>query len=773
MKAFKDLESLEQFLKQDAKRVSLNPVRFINVDSLYMWNEVKKLLLSLADETVFLSKFCEGNDTTPNINRLNAYIKKTANSQLITPLSEYLRIVPDRAETIIQKFIKGDYQCNESGKLKIYFLMYRMKSLLRVLPSDDPRAKDSIVLLETDEESDYKLTIVQKELNVSLLGNEIDGFRNYLEYWESNPDKPLILHTENAIHFEKNHFFDDVRVIVTPYDLIKYQYGLPINISEGLGSEDNWNDLVKVIVKEGSFEDSCCSELSINKYSVSLFEKWHKLTGFQRWLLWVWTRLQTVKSYEVIVAKACNSVSDFVDEIYCRIVNYLHESIFEQYYAERKQLLALMQTVPTEKFWAKINSLDQTDALSCLTCLTDIEQKAVFRLISNIDYQNRIAVLPILKYTYPQLYYYLQNDSQVNITRLPSSYEQYFNEYKWQKATNTVSGEFVSKVKDIAKEKGSSVFKMKPRNHYVSEYYNDENTEILFVDGMGIEYVDYLAHLFADLDERQYSVTFEAGYCTLPSITELNKDFMKGRKVIDPPIRELDELKHANTSHPESLIRQLQILDALKSRALGLLVGHTRRIIIATDHGTSRLAVKVRNTEFDNVYPRPNNIEIYKYGRFCEGTQDEPNYPTAINYNDRLIFADYSRFIQNGAPIDEIHGGASLEEWIVPIIVVERLTEDKPEAAEVIPQQTKIKPELGTNKVRIAFTISGKKRNNVSARLKGVSYKCDWNDGVYNFTFEPSSDDNKLTVKVIDGGIIGEFAVEIEHGIKKNSSFDI
>ena len=276
MKAFKDLECLEQFLKQDAKRVSLNPIKFINVDSLSMWNEVKKLLLSLADETVFLSKFCEGNDTTPNINRLNAYIKKTANSQLITPLSEYLRIVPDRAETIIQKFIKGDYQCNESGKLKIYFLMYRMKSLLRVLPSDDPRAKDSIVLLETDEESDYKLTIVQKELNVSLLGNEIDGFRNYLEYWESNPDKPLILHTENAIHFEKNHFFDDVRVIVTPYDLIKYQYGLPINISEGLGSDDNWNDLVKVIVKEGSFEDSCCSELSINKYSVSLFEKWHK-----------------------------------------------------------------------------------------------------------------------------------------------------------------------------------------------------------------------------------------------------------------------------------------------------------------------------------------------------------------------------------------------------------------------------------------------------------------------------------------------------------------
>lgn len=772
MTTFKDLESLEQFLRQDAKRVSLNPVRFINVNSLPMWTETKKLLLSLSDETVPLSKFCEGNDTTPNINRLNTHIRKSANSQLITPLSEFLRIVPERAEAIIQKFIKEDYQCNENGKLRIYFLMYRMKSLLSILPSDDPRAKDSILLLETDEESDYKLTIVQKELNVNLFGNEIDGFKNYLEYWESNPDKPLILHTENAIHFEKNHFFDDVQVIVTPYDLIKYQYTLPTGISEDLGNSENWSDLVRIIAKEGSFENACCSELSINKYSVSLFEKWHKLTDFKKWLLWLWTRLQSDKSYVIIAARTCRSVSDFVDELYCCIINYLNESVFEQYYAERKLILDLMKTVPTEKFWTKLASLKRTDALSCLTCLSGIEQEKAFKLISDIDYQNRNKVLPILRQAYPQLYYYLQNDAQPNKANLSSSYVQYFSEYKWLKATNTVSGEFVDKVKAIAKEKGSSVFQMKSRNTYVSDYYSD-NTEILFIDGMGIEYVDYLAHLFSDLDEKQYSVIFEAGYCTLPSTTEINKDFMNGKNVIEPQIRELDELKHANVSHPQSLIRQLQILDSLKNRVLGLLSGHAKRIIIATDHGTSRLAVKIRNTEFDNVYPRPENIEIYKYGRFCKGTQDEPNYPTAINYNDRLIFADYSRFTQNGAPIDEIHGGASLEEWIVPIIVIEKFGDEKPEPVILTPQCTKLKPELGTNKVTVAFTISGKKRYEVTAKINGSEYKCNWNDGIYNFSFEPSNNANKLIVKVIDDRVIGEFVIEIEHGIKKNSSFNI
>ena len=165
------------------------------------------------------------------------------------PVVGYLRIIPEQAEPVIQKFIKADYQNNDNGKLRIYFLMYRMKSLLRTIPSDDPRAKDCIILFETDEESDYKLTIIQKDLDVKLSGNEIDGFRSYLEYWEANPDKPLILHTGNAIHFEKNHFFDDVHVIVTSYDLIRYQYGLPASVFEELGTDEDWNNLVKVIIR--------------------------------------------------------------------------------------------------------------------------------------------------------------------------------------------------------------------------------------------------------------------------------------------------------------------------------------------------------------------------------------------------------------------------------------------------------------------------------------------------------------------------------------------
>ena len=770
---FKDLESLKNYLKQDAARVTLNPIRFINVDSMSMWIKVKTFLFSLADESVCLSKYCEGNDTTPNLNRVSSDLKKVDKSQFVTPLSEYLRIIPERAESIIQKLIKADYQNNDTGKLRIYFLMYRMKSLLKSISFDDPRTQDCLVIFETDEESDYKLTIVQKELDVTLPGNEIDGFKSYLEYWESNPDKPLILHTENAIHFEKNHFFDDVHVLVTSYDLLKYQFGLPSSVYEELGTENDWNELVKLVISEGSFNDAFCSVLSINKYSPSLFKKWSIYSSFQKWMLWLWARLQAGKNYEIETAKNCSSFALFIDELYCRIIKYLNQINFDVVYEERKNVLSSMQTVPTERFWNEVNSLkDANSILSCLTSLTDIERKAIFEIIAKVEFNNRNTVLPILKYVYPQLFYYLNNDIYPNVANQPLQHELYLEEYKWLKATNTVTKEFVDKVKQIASEKGASVFKLQSRNHYVSEHYDDQ-TAILFVDGMGIEYIDYLSYLFSNLNDQQYSVVFEAGYCTLPSVTEINKDFMDGRNVVEPPVRELDELKHANNTHPESLIKQLKILDELKNRVLGLLVGNTHRIIIASDHGTSRLAVKVRNTSLDNAIPKPDNIEIYKYGRFCEGTDDESKYPTAINYNDKLIFADYSRFIQSGAPIDEIHGGASLEEWIVPIITVERLNSNVSTIIVITPVKTKYKPEIGTRRVKVLFKISGPKRTTVTAKIKGHSFKCKWDNGKYSFEFIPMKDDTKLTVKLIDGEILGEFDIEIEQGIKKNEKFDI
>ena len=771
---FKCLEELSEYLKKDERSFSINPVRFINVDSMPMWIEAKKILLSYSDEMVTLSSFCDSDDTTPNLKRLSSRLKKATKSVLVTPLSEYLRIVPERAESVIQEIIKMSFANNDDGRLRIYILMYRMRSLLITLPSDDPRAKDCVNYLETNEENDYKLTIIQKELDVGLAGNEIFGFKNYLKYWEANPDKPIILHTQNAIHFEYNHFFDNVQVIVSSYALLKYQYDLPVGVEEKLGSSIEWDYLVKEIIKAGTFENACCSGLQINRYSSSLLSSWSRLSTYQQWLLWLWARNQNGDSYEIQCARACSNKNEFIDELYCFISNKLTNDDYIKLYKQRKEVLANICSFPTDRFWAVLKELKKEEALRCLTDLSDIERKHIFSIIREFSYEEKNKVSSIIRIVYPDLYFYLGKSSCGGRFGLSERQIKYFDEYKWLKVTDTFSKHFYEEVQKIALEKGESIFTMKPRNSYVKEHYDDSSL-VLFVDGMGVEYVDYLEYLFSDINTYDYMVTIEAGFCNLPSITELNKDFMLDRRTADPPVRELDDLKHANNVYPESIVKQIDILKQIKDRTMGLLVGGINKIIIASDHGTSRMAVKVRDTEFDAPLPKPENRDVYKYGRFCEGTDDEEQYPTAICYNERLIFADYHRFLQSGAPIDEIHGGASWEEWIVPIITVEKTSNQAEQEVVVTPLVSNYKVDLKRT-IEVRFLISGVKRKNVEARVNGNSYKCSINeDGEYSFEYRPARGESTLVVRVVDKGILGQFniIVDTDQGIKKNTKFDI
>jgi len=82
--------------------------------------------------------------------------------------------------------------------------------------------------------------------------------------------------------------------------------------------------------------------------------------------------------------------------------------------------------------------------------------------------------------------------------------------------------------------------------------------------------------------------------------------------------------------------------------------------------------VLARQSEFDNAFPAEGR-RVYKSGRFAEAKEgDEKIFPTALEYDGKIIFADYSRFIQRGAPGIEVHGGASWEEILVPVLLIER-----------------------------------------------------------------------------------------------------
>lgn len=187
---------------------------------------------------------------------------------------------------------------------------------------------------------------------------------------------------------------------------------------------------------------------------------------------------------------------------------------------------------------------------------------------------------------------------------------------------------------------------------------------------MGVEYLNFIAADLATLGEN-FSVKYRVGFCNLPSITEFNKDFLQGRNVA-ADILDLDTLKHQTAPYPENILSELNFFDLLKEKIL-LALNSFKKIILCSDHGTSRLAVLARKSDFDNVIDAENRT-VYKSGRFADSfPDDEKNFPTALEFDGKIIFADYSRFTQRGSTGNEIHGGATLEEVLVPVITIQRI----------------------------------------------------------------------------------------------------
>ena len=145
-------------------------------------------------------------DLTPKLSGLYAELEKIKENTLLVPLSEHLRIDNSKCEAVLKQIINVQYNHDiYSAKAHLYIPMYRMKDSLQLLLAKDPRLTNNIIFLESKEdEDDYSLTIISKEVkSFPFQGNILKGYKSYLIYWEENPSKPIILYTGNAIAYQQ------------------------------------------------------------------------------------------------------------------------------------------------------------------------------------------------------------------------------------------------------------------------------------------------------------------------------------------------------------------------------------------------------------------------------------------------------------------------------------------------------------------------------------------------------------------------------------------
>lgn len=753
-----DVEQLKVLLQKDAQIPSINPVRFINVDSMDLWVQVKAYLSSISERSLLLSDFCEEQDTAPNLNRLKYTIRTSCTSSLVVPLSEYLRINNLVAKRAINDILKANYENNPLGRLRIYIPLYRMKEILKDIDLD-PRQQNCILYLDTNSDIDYSLTIVQGDLKVSIPGNQTWGYKEYLMYWEQNPDKPVIFHTKNAIQYKDIVFADDVTVIVSAYDLLRYHHHLPADIKQEFGTDHQWKELAQGHSQTSNLEDAICSLLHVNQFSVGLFESWSDSTSLKQWFLWLWAKCKRPSGYLGQILEASHTVEEFLELVYKAIIDFLDTPNFEQLAIQRRKLIADMRLAPSQSFLGSIASLDALDQIRCLTDLTQEEKRMV--LLAYAKCSSSASAKDTLKTVYPDAYYYL---AEVGVSK--NEINNYFSTYKELKLTNETSSSFLGDVDTIAKENGSILWELDARNALVNKLYDDQTT-ILFVDALGVEYLSLLQHLFEG--SCVYSVVSYIGRCNLPSTTEFNTDFLDGKD--HEKFYKLDELKHSsNIDYPDNIIAEFNLMHVIKAKVDELL-RKTPTVLLASDHGTSRMAVLYRNKA--PVYQSKETAQLKKFGRYCIDTSNEySDIDGCYHLNEYWIFANYSRFAEKGAPKCEIHGGASLEEVIVPVLRICRGEADSYRRSPV--EITVLTPTINvsvSNSAVVLFSLS-KAYPEVVALIADQRVPCEFSTGKYKFEFSAYSS-GQVKVKLLSKGIqFGEFQVTIIRGIAK-SDFDL
>ena len=160
----------------------------------------------------------------------------------------------------------------------------------------------------------------------------------------------------------------------------------------------------------------------------------------------------------------------------------------------------------------------------------------------------------------------------------------------------------------------------------------------------------------------------------MPTITAVNRQFYDqwngGKKYKE---EQLDNIKHkdkggyffTNDEDPIHIPAELSIIEkAVSTASMELGMHNCKSFVIASDHGASRLAV-IKKQEV----PYETDTKGEHSGRCCK-IFEGCDLPYKVEDNGFICLSDYGRFRGSRQANVEVHGGASLEEIVVPIITL-------------------------------------------------------------------------------------------------------
>lgn len=611
---------------------------------------------------VRVSDFCKKDDKFPDLDELidffrTADVDYRENKFVLIGLGEYLLL--RGAKEIEGKLRK--FKMTTLGNARVVLLLRGVADEVRTLMKEDLRLEEQKRVF-ISENTRYNLSATNIKQNIGNVAHS--GVKWLLRQFEDGMSGNCDFNS--VLTYEKSVI--NVVFIENAYDVLKYRVS-NFFLCRAYGTENQWSQLLSALEKTDYDIEQLYDKYGLDENYEEDIEK--KVSGFEmkNWLFFISMKMHPERirnAYLSYVVQETESFNELKDNILMRITKISHTDLrFMKLYEERKKLVKNFTDTDIAIF-IKENEIDPQEEIYHYTDITLIERKRILSYISKNGWKDEFT------YIYPALATYMKRYI-FDCGSISEVLTEYFEHYKRQKVENYLDSDFLLLVERYATD---PVFAKLPiRDGVINALEDKDNTYLYWIDALGVEYLSYINELAR---KKGLSIHVEVARGELPTITSINKGFYEewnGKKKYKEEA--LDDTKHKAkggyffadspdaTEEPIHLAKELEIIERAMDRATMELAMHNcKAFVIASDHGASRLAVLRKKEEKYETDTKGEHS-----GRCCK-IFDNCDLDNKIEENGYFVLTDYGRFKGSRRANVEVHGGATLEEIVVPIITL-------------------------------------------------------------------------------------------------------
>ena len=708
-----------------------------------------------------VSDFCSKDDKFPDLDEMIDYFRTADvdyrdNKYVVVGLGEYLAL--RGTDEIITELNR--LKTKTLGNARVVLLLRGISSYVSELAANDKKltgqgrvyisSQPLIGLAATNVTHDVGM-VPQKGIKWLLRGCE-DGASGNVLFNSARDFSASII---------------PVSVISGAYSALKYSikdFPLP----EQYGTDELWENLLKELQKKAYSLNAVFERHGVeDDFEDDIYTKCSGVQ-FKNWLYFISLKINSERiqnAYLAWVSKETENWYEFKSNLLIFITKIKHtDKSFKKMYDERKKLLKEFPDSDIAIF-IKENSIDPSEEIYRLTDNTQIERRQILSWVAHHKWDEAYA------YAYPLLSSYLQKFI-FDCGSLSNELTTYFEQYKAQKVANQLSDAFLAQVEEWGKTYKYS--RIQTRDNAIKSIPDRHSSFLYWIDAMGVEYLALIVEL---AKRKGLSVHIDIGRAELPSLTEHNKGFFENWDGIAKYKEEaLDNIKHhdkggfffTSCEDPIHLESEIAVIEkAIGFAATKLAMRECKSVVIASDHGASRLAVIKRQEE---KYSTETGGE--HSGRCCK-VFEGCDLTNCVEEKGYFVLTDYGRFKGSRTANVEVHGGASLEEVLVPIITLKLKKQDAVDIRVLNGDNIQADRKKGTTVQIYISDVDNPK--NISIVIGNIKYKAVGDDSThYTILLEDIKRSKTCKADVYDGNnLLGnvEFKIKGKSG-NVDSGFD-